>query len=269
MNLLVRNLCCLLLLCSNLALAEMRVIQLQYRQDSEMIRLLQPLLNPQERVAGNGQQLVLQADSGRLDELQALITTFDTPPRRLLITLDDSGSGISSEQGVDMQGRIHGRHGEISTDRYNGSNRVEIRRYSSQGSNSGTRSIQTLEGSAAFISTGQQVPQQQWSYDHHGRPVVQTIQREARQGFYVIPSVQGDRVTLEVDSRNDHFSRQNPRILEQQAVSTRVSGYLGQWIELGSISGGSAHNSSEITSRSKSYSSHNNTLRIKVQLMDE
>lgn len=269
MNLRARNLCCLLLLCSNMALAEMRVIQLQYRQDSDILRLLQPLLNPWERAAGNGQQLILQAESERLDELQSLIQTLDTPPRRLLITLDDSGAHISSGRGVDLQGRIQGRHGEISTERYSGNNRVEVRRFSSEGSSNGSRSVQTLEGSAAFISTGQQVPQQQWSYDRHGRPTMQTIQREAHQGFYVIPSVQGERVTLEVDSRNDQFSRQNPRILEQQNLSTRVSGYLGQWIELGSINGGSVHESAKTSSRSKNYSSYNKSLRIKVELMDE
>lgn len=270
MNTLLRHCLLLLLLCSPLAQAEMRVIQLQHRMDSEMIQLLQPLLNPWERVAGNGQQLILQADGSRLDELEQLIATLDTPLRRLLISVDDSNSGISSEQGYNVQGRIGGRDGEVIVgERGARGNQVEIRRYNTTNSDSGTRSVQTLEGSAAFIQTGQQVPQQQWSYDHRGRPTVQTIQRQLNQGFYVIPTIQGDRVTLELSTQNDRFSRDNPRMIEQKSVNTRVSGYLNQWIQIGGISQSGQHSSSGIISNSKIYSTENNSLRIKVQLLDD
>lgn len=270
MNALLRRCLLLLLLCCPLAQAEMRVIQLQHRMDSDMIQLLQPLLNPWERVAGNGQQLILQADSNRLDELEQLIATFDTPPRRLLISVDDSNSGISHDQGYSAQGRIGGRDGQVILGEHGSrSNQVEIRRYNTTSSDSGTRSVQTLEGSTAFIQTGQHVPQQQWSYDHRGRPVVQTIQRQLHQGFYVTPTLQGDRVTLELSTQNDRFARDNPRIVEQKNVSTRVSGYLNQWIQIGGINQSSQHSSTGILSNNKTYSTENNSLRVKVQLLDD
>lgn len=270
MTTLLRFFLCALLLTSPLVHADMRVIQLQHRMDSEMIQLLQPMLNPWEGIAGNGQQLILRAESERLDELEQLIASLDTPLRRVLITLDDSGGRISSERGIDISARASGRHGEVVIgDDGNRGNRVDIRHYSTTGNNSGLRSIQTLEGSAAFIQTSQQIPQQQWSRDQYGRPLMQTVQRQLTQGFYVTPSIQGNRVTLELSTQNDHLSRQDSRIVEQNSLSTRIGGQLGEWIEIGGLSQSNQHDSSGILSGSKSYSTENNNLRIKVQLLDE
>lgn len=269
MNLVFRFCLLLLLVCSLPVHAEMRVIQLQHRTDSELIRLLEPMLNPGERIAGNGQQLIVRAEGSRMDELQQLIDSLDTPLRRLLITLDDSGSGISREHGIDARGRIRGRAGEVVIGPQGADgNRVDIRHYSTTDTSSGLRSVQTLEGSAAFIRTGQQVPQRQWSRDHRGRPVLQTVHRQLDQGFYVTPRLLGDQVILELDTQNNRFSRRDERIIEQQSLSTRVSGRLNEWIAIGSIGQDAQHGSSGIGTYSKSYSSNNNDLRIKVQLLD-
>ena len=133
---------------------------------------------------------------------------------------------------------------------------------------SGLRSIQTLEGSAAFIRSGQQIPQQQWITDRYGRPLMQTIQRDLSQGFYVTPTLQGNRVILELSTQNDRPGRHDPRITEQRSLSTRVSGYLDQWIELGGINQSSQQSDSGLTNIGKFYSTENNSLRIKVQLLD-
>lgn len=259
-----------LLLASLPASAEMRVIQLQHRTDHDMIRLLQPLLESHERVAGNGQQLILSADSSRLNELEQLIASLDTPLRRVLITLDDSGSRIGSGQSIETRGRIRGREGEIRFGQPGpGGNRVDISHYSTSDNSDGLRSVQALEGNAAFIQTAQLIPQQQWTVNKYGRPVMHTVQRELSQGFYVTPSIQGNRVTLELNTQNDRLASYDSRIVEQNSLSTRVSGQLGQWIELGGINQNSQQQHSGILSGGKSYSSENNNLRIKVQLLDE
>lgn len=263
-------LCSLLLVSSLQASAEIRVIQLQQRSDHDMIRLLQPLLEPNERIAGNGQQLILSADSGRLDELEQLIARLDTPLRRVLITLDESGSRFGSEQSIETRGRIRGREGEIRFGQPGpGGNRVDIRHYSTNENSDGLRSVQTLEGNAAFIQTSQLIPQQQWTINRYGRPVMHTTQRELSQGLYVTPSIQGSTVTLELSTQNDRLARYDSRIVEQSSLSTRVTGQLGQWIELGGINQNSQQQSSGILSGGKSYSNENNSLRIKVQLLDE
>ena len=270
MKILIRLCLSVLLICTSLAQAEVRVIQLQHRMDNEMIPIVQPLLNSWERVAGNGQQLILQAETARLDELQELIASLDTPLRRLLITLDEIVSCITSERGIEIQGRARSRHGEIVVGEHGSQgNHVEIRHYNTSNNDNGLRSVQTLEGNAAYIQTGQQIPQQQWTHDRHGRPVMQTVQRQLTQGLYVTPTIQGNRVTLELNTQNDTLARHNPRIVEQQSVSTRVSGYLNEWIQIGGIDQSSQHSSSGIPSNSKTYSTENKALRIKVQLLDE
>lgn len=270
MTTLLRPLVLALFLASLPASAELRVIQLQHRTGSEITRLLQPMLHNRERVADDGQQLILSADRKRLLELEQLIASLDRPLRRLLITLDDASTISDSSGGVEARGRVRGHKGEIILgDPGPGANRIHIRHYSTHDNSTGQRSVQTLEGSAAFIQTGQQIPQQQWGRDQYGRPAVHTVQRQLNQGFYVTPSIQGNQVTLELSSQNDQLSPQDSQIIEQKNLSTRVSGQLGQWIELGRINLDTEQQRSGSLSLSKHYSTKNNNLRIKVQLLDE
>lgn len=258
-----------LLVLSGPAAAAMQVIQLQHRTASDMAALLAPLLASDERVAGQGQQLIVQASNRRLKELESLLQQLDTPMRRLLITLDDTSQHISSGQQLDARGRIRTRQGDIVLgEQGQHGNQVSIRRYSSSGSDQGQRSIQTLEGQAARISTGQQISRQQLGHDRHGRPQLYSEQRELDQGFYVVARVQGNQVVLELDVSNDQLSPRDARIINTSSVSTRVSGPLGSWIEVGQLLQDSQHRTSGLTENSTTYSNRNNGLRIKVEVMD-
>lgn len=250
--------------------AAMQVFSLEHRMASELVPLLQPFLNDDEGLAANGQQLIVQASAERLQELTELLQQLDVPLRRLLITLDDSGSRHVQGSDQSISGRISTRHGDVTLGEPNtgANNQLSIRRYSSGSSDQGMRSVQTLEGQAARISTGQQIIRRHVEQQHHGRPRLQTVEQNLQQGFTVVARVQGNQVVLQLDFSNDQLLPQDPRIVQKAALSTQVSGPLGSWIELGDLQHKQLQAESELLEKRRLYSSEYNNLRIKVDLLN-
>lgn len=259
-----------LLLGTSTAQAAMQVLSLQHRPASEMVPLLAPFLEGDERMAAKGHQLIVQASPERLTELGELLQQLDTPLRRLLITLDESGSsqGQGSDNGI--SGRISTRHGDILVGDSHGQtqNQVSIRRYSSNASGQGMRSVQALEGQAARISTGQQIIRHQLDQGRHGQPRLHRIEQQLQQGFTVVARVHGNQVSLELDFNHDQLQPQDPRIIQKTSLATRVSGPLGSWIELGDLQHQQQLSQAELLNNSKRYSTEYNNLRIKVEALD-
>lgn len=259
--------CMLLGLCVSLAQAKTEVIELQHRTGAELLPVINPFLEPYERATEWGYQLIIQADERKIGEIKQLIEQIDTPARRLLISVDTQGGRISNDNSLSANARIKGKHGDITLGS-GARNKVEIKRYASQSRESGVRSVQTLEGSAALIQTGQQHQQRHWSVDQHGHPQQHISQRTLTQGFYVTAKVRGDRVTLELNNQHDSLDPQQQNITQTQSTSTRVSGPLNEWISVSNLNAEQNTNTSNVLSKNKSYSIKNNELRIKVELLD-
>lgn len=247
--------------------AKTEVIELKHRTAAELLPVINSFMEPYERATEWGYQLIIQADDKKIEEIKQLIEQIDTPARRLLISVDTQGNSSNHDNQFGAQGRIKGKQGEVVIGDGN-SNRVEIKRYSSQEQNSGVRSVQTLEGSAALVQTGQEIQQRHWSVEQNGRPQQQTSQRNLAQGFYVTATVQGDWVTLELSNQDDRLNAQQQHITETQSTNTRISGRLNEWISVSNIDAQQNSTSRDTLSRSKTYSTNNNELRIKVELLD-
>lgn len=258
-----------LCLLSSPSWAATEIINLQHRLAADLLPALTPLLAANERLVDYGQQLIVHANADTLADIRALVQQLDTPAKRLLITVDTQGTATSRERGISAQGRIKGRAGEVVIGQPSGRNRVEIKHYGTQHQDGGSRSVQTLEGSTAFVQTGQQIPQRQWSYDQYGRPVQQIEQRDVMQGFYVTARVHNDRVTLELNSENSRLDRQQSQVINTQSTATRLSGRLNEWIYVSGHDATTQNNQSQLGTSSKRYSSDNNSLRVKVELLDE
>jgi hypothetical protein len=156
------------------------------------------------------------------------------------------------------------------------------------------RTVQVAEGNRAFIQTGQTVAVPQTDVAGFagqrttgGRPTGTapgasgatrgTIAggqvsgwneyRDVMSGFYILPRVSGDRVTLELDTQHDTLARpeQNlaPGSANLQHAATVVSGRLGEWIEVGSVVR-SASEQAVIPGSTRSVSAQNRRLLIKV-----
>ena len=99
-------------------------------------------------------------------------------------------------------------------------------------------SVRALEGYETYVSLGQSRPFTSTTVTGgaYYPPVVSqsTEFRDVQTGFYATPRVSGDRVTLEISSRQQHLpgnARTAP--VTTGSVTTTVSGRLGEWIEIG------------------------------------
>lgn len=262
-----------LVLCCSLHLqAEPRteILTLHYRSAEELLPPVQTVLGGTGRVSAYGNQLIVNADAAKLAELQDLLQQLDTPPRRLLISVDSRQDSRDSHDGYQLDGSVSvgdieiiGGHGERH-DR----DQLRIISRSSSGNNGSLQQVQATEGYPALIQVGQSVPLTNHGRDAYGHPREYVEYREVNRGFEVLASVQGDRVQLSIRSQQDRLGRQ-PGVIDTQATETRVSGRLGEWISVGGIHENSSRTqASGMPSRQIGTSRQNQTLRLKVELLE-
>ncbi len=234
------------------ALAELEVITLQHRNAQDVLPIIQPLLDQDDVARGMNNKLILRTSPRNLAEIRKLLEQIDTAPRSLKITVmqnvdsetvrrltEVSGSiGLGGDARIGMRG---GRdEGGLTVEAGQGADRARARVYSTRSldADKKTQQIQVLEGGRARISVGQAVPVTQrqvvrspWKT----RVIEDTQYREVSSGFYVVPRLNGDRVTLEISAQNDMLSpgSANQPATSVQQMTTTVSGRLGEWLVLG------------------------------------
>lgn len=251
------KLCAVLLLCLPLPVSAeemvLEVIPLQQRTTAEVIQILRPLIAPGGTVTGMNNQLIIKTTPSNLAEIKKILASLDHAPRRLLISVkQDSGGQIQSGDhaisgryssgdvsiGANSPGHpregvvISGRDGEGNVIRYHG------RESSATFDDRNTFTVQATEGYPAFIASGQSVPVTgSTAVVTPGGVIVQdtTEYVDASSGFYVLPRLQGDRVTLLIAPRLTRVTPGSAPIFDVQNVETTASGHLGEWIELGGV----------------------------------
>jgi len=273
-----KTLALLLLLPLTALAAELEVIALKHRSAEELLPIVRPLLDKDGVASGMDYQLILRTSPRNLAEIKKLLTSLDVAPRRLRITvmqdvdrdtverltsvsgsigsnpritLPDSGGGASVEVG---QGRDRLKANVIST------------RTLEEGRN--TQQLQVIEGNRALVRTGQSMPVPQRQVIQHpwGTQVIDsTAYREVERGFYVLPRVNGDRVTLEIGAQNDAPVRGDPQSVSTQQASSTLSGRLGEWMELGGTGQRETVDDGTISSRSASRKHEQRSVLIRVE----
>ena len=106
----------------------------------------------------------------------------------------------------------------------------------SRNADADTQQIQVLEGHEALIQVGQSVPVLERSVTTSGGTAAlqdQLAYQDVMRGFYVLPRLNGDQVTLDVSPYHDKLSQQQGGAIDVQRIHTTVSGRLGAWLEVG------------------------------------
>ena len=278
-----------LLLCvgAGAALAQtvVEVIPLQYRSGEQVIPVIRPLLGPDSSVSGFQNQLVIRATPAELAQVRRVLAGIDTAPRRLLITVRQDADSDRSRREAEISGSIGNDNARVtipgSGSRSGGNvvlregdDRLRARVVDTQrsGSSGSTQSIQVLEGRSAFIRIGESRPVR-------SRQVVRTIvngqvvdrvvegteYRNADIGFSVLPRLQGDIVTLDIDPRNESFDDARRGTVNVQRLTTTVSGRLGEWIDLGGITDSRSDERSVLLGRSSTRTDERRGAQVKVE----
>ena len=262
----------LLLFSSNLTLADypLELIELQSRQADEMIPMLRPFIDKDGSIAGMGNQLIIRTSESNFQEIQNILQRFDRPARNLMIYVRQSAAGSARQQrqAANISSLI-GKQSKLVVGSARPDNTIEYRVKSARTRShlDATHRVRTLEGRAAFIATGQSIPIQQQNTAIVGGVIHQlttTRYRNATSGFYVLPRLNGNRVTLEI---SPHMNR--PGSIQgtydiQQAI-TVLSGELGEWITLGGRSNAINSNQHDILRNIETRNSEERVIQLLVE----
>lgn len=234
----------LFLLSSQLVSADwpIEVIQLKSRPLEEILPVIRPLIGDGETATGMGSNLVLKAAPEHVREIRKLLQEIDRPPRRLLITVSKQGDSARSSSGYSASADIKAGDGQISINSPGypvDETRARLRIHDSSGQQARTSgySVQALEGRPAFIASGSRIPVPGVNrYYPNGYPYGRRVTElhDASSGFYVVPRLNGDFVTLDIQQRDDRPGMRRGYI-DTQSAATAVRGRLGEWIGLGGI----------------------------------
>jgi hypothetical protein len=103
-----------------------------------------------------------------------------------------------------------------------------------------------------------------------GRVVEQVVgggveYRDATSGFYALPRVTGDRVTLDLSAQREALSGQVQGGFNVQRAVTTVSGRLGEWIEVVGTSQSASGQQSVLLGRTSATASDTRRVLVKVE----
>ena len=218
------------------------VIQLHSRSYEEILPVIKPFVGSDGTVTGMGSNLVIKAAPARVSEIKRLLAELDRPPKRLRITVGKGEDRARSSSGYRASADIKAGSGQISIHSPGfpvDSSRAHVRLHdrSSTTSQSSQQFVQATEGQPAWISSGVSVPLQTTEHYYGGGIPYQrstTQLHDVTRGFYVVPRVNGDSVTLEIAQHDDKPGRRYG-VIDTQRIDTAVQGRLGEWIDLGGL----------------------------------
>ncbi|UUC52621.1 secretin [Pseudomonas citronellolis] len=246
------------------------ILPLSYRTADEILPVAQQVLGNEGRVTAYGNQLVVNAEPAKIRELQQVLEQLDTRPHRLLISVDTSDSSQRSRSGYSVNGSASVGNVEIQSGRgeVHGRDQVRIIDSSTASRSGGVQQIQTTEGSPALIQVGQSQPVYNVGVGPYGQVYSQTEYRDANRGMYVTATLSGNIVHIDLDTRNDRFNNSAPGAMDTAGASTRLSGRLGEWIEVGGVSENSQSSQGGLTRNYSTQGRSDSSLRVKVEVLD-
>lgn len=259
------HLLCLSLFSIALCAAEqMEIFELKGKTLDEMIPLIQPFVGPEGTVTGMHNQLIVRTTPERMTEVRRILDQFDRPPRRLLIHIRETSPITASDKGF-----------EISSDRERvkigrpGESAIRLKHYDTRGSSDSVRTLQALEGSATLILSGSSQPFISGRSFHpapYPNSHTEYQYRNIDSGFYATAHLIGDRVRIEITTQRENLLQDRQTISRRESQSS-VSGELGEWIPLATLSSKQQQREAGIAMRSSTLVEESETLWLKVELL--
>src|SRR5262245_62896119 len=178
----------------------LEIIDLKFRTATEVIPLLQPLLEQNGALTGQDYKLFVRTSPGNLAQLRQALAAIDRAPRQLRVLVRETTQGELQREQVAVSGRVStGDVDAAAVDVRAGALHTHAR-------GSDTSSVLVLEGGSAFVATGESVPVVTAVAVRGGRrplAATGTEYRDLTRGFYVTPRVNGERVVLDVEHHSE------------------------------------------------------------------
>ena len=242
-----RYLLVLLLLCYSAlpAAAPITTLQLHHRPAAEIVPIIEPLLEPGDKISSQGFKIFLRASPRTVDEVRELIASIDIAAKTLMISVFQ-GRRTDLEK-HHLSGSIQIENGRVSGNIGAG----ETRRSESSGP---VHRLRVTEGTEGFIATGR-------SRNLFGAGAI-----DAASGFYVLPRLHDDQVTLQISPFRNRAHSSGGGVETLQAETT-VSGRLGEWLPLGDVSERSERTQGDGVSQRSTKQSRQDSIWIRADLV--
>lgn len=210
----------------------LEIIPLQHRLPEQVLPALLPLVEAGGTLTTANNKLILRASPANIDQIRQALAAIDTPQRRLMISVRQSGSNETAQSGGGIES---GRVVIDGSGRMTVSGNVRLGDSTRQGSVNSQQQVQTVEGGDASIFLGRSLalPMRQIITTPGGGAVVgSTIQYvDVGNGFAARPELVGERVTVTITPQMQRIERNGN--ISGSRLSTQISGRLGEWIALG------------------------------------
>jgi hypothetical protein len=270
----------LVLLASPVQADSIATIQLLNRPAGEIIPIIKPMLGTNDVITGRGFKLFLRSSPETLAQVKDMIDILDTAAKILQISvfqgsdrdlraLSISGS-IQIENG-DTRGSIgtnsNKSAGGISYNTQNASGSINTTSTSGRMENNPLQRLRVTEGTEGYIETGEQIPYFSGASWIGSRAAAGDIEyRNVTTGFYVLPRIHGDNVSLQVSPFKNSLSKARAGNIDTQQANTTITGRLGEWLLIGGVTEQIQRSQSGIGNYSSTQSSTNDGIWIKADL---
>ena len=266
-----------------LAADEIHVIALKHRTAQELIPVIRPLLGPTDAVSAMDYRLLVRASPKRLAEVERVVQQLDIARRNLTLSVRQgsqaenrgTSQGLSGEVDVGRDARVtlprstsDDRGAVIEHQSGDARLRYQTRTERGSASDERTQTLRVQDGKPAYIRLGQSVPHVKRIIALSGRQlaVAQGVEyQNVVTGFEVLPRIQGERVQLDITPRLSSLADPASGLANFQELRTTVTVRLGEWIDLGAISGAGENIRRAIVESATAGSTEQRTVWIKVE----
>ena len=263
----------LMLLASAAQAASITTIQLNNRPAEEVIPIIKPMLDAGEVVTGSGYKLFLRASPQSLEQVRDIIDALDTAAKMLQVSVFqgseqdletrsvsgnlqiDNGNisvGIGNNNKNKSAGGISYNSGNLSGD-------INASTTHQRQTSNPVHQLRVSEGTEGFIQTGKQIP--------YLTGYSSTEYKDVTTGFYVLPRIRGDMVTLQISPFKNSLTKTGKGSIETQSARTTITGRIGEWLPLGGVTEQSKRSQSSIGSSSSSKSQSQHSIWIRADLI--
>jgi hypothetical protein len=243
------------------------VIQIMSRPAASLIEAVRPALGEQGGVSAFHDKLILRGTPQGISNAKAIIAELDRPARRLIIEVAQTGQFGLATRSVDYGVRTD--NVEIGRPPPQGTAQIGFQQAQTRARGDATQRVQALDGHPALIMAGQSVPVYDGYQEVIGGRVYQGFNvryRDANRGFYAVPRVHGDQVTVDIYQQADR-ALLNGNFSTQRA-STILRGRLGDWLTLGAIADSQSDRDNRIGGHISTRRSEDRQLQLRVLPVD-
>ena len=278
-------LCLLMLLAAPVQADSINTIQLQNRPAEEVIPIIKPMLGPSDSVTGQGFKLFLRSSPETLAQVKEMISNLDVAAQMLQISVFQGND--RDLRALSISGDVQIKSGDANVsigtqrgqDKKQGGGDVS---YSTRNASAGASTISTrgrlrdnpihqlrvTEGTEGYIETGEQIPYFSGANWYGPGALTGGVDyKDVTTGFYVLPRIHGDKVTMHVSPFKQSQSKTRGGDINTQSAKTTITGRMGEWLPIGGTTEQTQRSQSSTGSYTSTQSRNNESIWIKADLV--